>query len=82
MVNFDDYWKDFCYREIAWWEDVYAEKLKEGKTEYCNYMLHDKRSAFRQVIDFLYEKYLIEYVPIGLRKRSETEPLKQLELEF
>ena len=82
MVNFDDYWKDFCYRQIRWWEDVYAEKLKEGKTEYCNYMLHDKRSAFRQVIDFLKEKYLIEYVPIGLRPRCEKECLKQLELEF
>lgn len=73
-------WKDWCYREIAWWENVYAEKLKAGETEFCEYLLHDGRSKFRQVIDFLYERFLIEYVPIALRKHEEREPLKQLEL--
>ena len=78
----DEYWKSFAFKEIAWWEDVYAQKQKEGKTEYCNYLLHDKRSKFRQAIDFLYERFLIEYIPLALRKRSERECLRQLELEF
>lgn len=57
MVNFDDYWKDFCYRQIRWWEDVYAQKMKEGKTDFCDFLVHNPGSQFKQIIDFLKERY-------------------------
>lgn len=78
----DTYWKDFAFREIAWWEERYEEHLKKGDTNFCEYLLYDERSNFVQMRKFLYERFLIEYIPFALRKRSERECLKQLEFEF